>query len=111
MSETSDVTTPLIEALNAIPGVVARRQHAGRVRIRGGWMHLGAEGWPDILVIVHGRAILLETKPRKGGRMEASQIEMHKKLAANGIPVRVCRGVAEGISIVRDILIGTRAAS
>jgi hypothetical protein len=100
VNETADITSPLIDSINAIPGCVARRQHAGRVKVRGGWMHLGAEGWPDILAIVRGRVLMIETKV-PGGQPSPAQIACHARLRACGAQVEICRSVPGGMAIVR----------
>lgn len=62
MSETSEVTRPLLDALHAL-NIYAVRTHSGRVRIRGGWMHLGPKGTPDISgYFADGRGFVIETK-------------------------------------------------
>ena len=38
------------------------RLQSGRARVNGGWMHGCEEGTPDLLVLLHGRAIFIELK-------------------------------------------------
>lgn len=62
MSETSEVTRPLLVALAKL-GVYAVRVQSGRLRVRGGWMHLAPEGTPDISGFYgDGRGFVVETK-------------------------------------------------
>lgn len=70
MSETSEITTPTIRAINQIPYCVAHRLHAGTVKVNGGYMHHDAIGTPDILAVIGANGspsiIYLETKTRTG---------------------------------------------
>lgn len=103
MSETADIVSPLIESLNAIPGVWARRMHSGKVRARGGYVYLGATGAPDIFALVRGRALFLEAKLPKGLVTEA-QLAEHGRIRQAGGVVVVVRSVRDGIDAVREML-------
>lgn len=62
MSETSTIVRPLLEALRK-RGIACHRIHCGKVRVRGGWMHLNPEGKPDIGGhLPGGRAFYVEAK-------------------------------------------------
>jgi hypothetical protein len=51
-------------------------------------------GWPDLEIVWQGRCYMLEVKaPGRGPSPE--QMEVHKRLAGAGIPVRVVRSVTE----------------
>lgn len=97
MTETHDVTNPLIRAINKIPGCVARRQHAGALRRNA---HAGAGGWPDIFVGVLGEAFFIETKV-PGGKLRDNQKRMHEHLGRCGFAVYVVDSVKVGIALVR----------
>lgn len=102
-NETRSVTTPLLEALNALPGVRARRQHAGRLRTATGWVHLGSKGWPDILVVAGERCMFIETK-RPGGKLSPEQHEFIMQATRDGIRVRCAETVRDGIEHVQEFL-------
>lgn len=57
-------------------------------------------GIPDLFVIVGNQVIGVEMKRTKGGTVSASQKDWMKKLAAAGIPTKVCKGADEAISYV-----------
>lgn len=104
MSETSDVTRPLLDAISNVPGCVGRRQHAGWARgLKGGRVYLGEEGWPDIIVLVRGVTLLIETKV-PGGKLRPSQVKMHARLRAAGFEVHTIDNVPDGLEIVRAAL-------
>ena len=48
MSETSELTRPLIDELNKMGGL-AMRMNSGKVRVKGGFMQLHGKGTADIL--------------------------------------------------------------
>lgn len=66
MSETSEVVRPILKALEAL-GVPCHRIHCGKVRVRGGWLHLNSPGKPDIGgTLPGGRAFYIEAKGAHG---------------------------------------------
>lgn len=101
MSETSDIVTPVYETLNALPGVVCYRVHAGKVKVRGGWMRHNGAGAPDLVVVVRGRTIAMEAKTAKGLVSEL-QLQEHGRIRRAGGEVHVIRSVADAMQIVRD---------
>lgn len=109
MSETSQIVTPAIDALNAIPRVWARRLHSGKVKVRGAWMHLGDAGAPDFFALVDGRPIFFEAKLPKGLVTE-EQIAEHGRIRRAGGTVHVVRSVREVMDVVRVVLDGRRSA-
>ena len=100
MSETSEIVTPLLDALESIPGVVALRLHAGSVRVAGGWMRNNRPGTPDILAIVFGFPVFLECKTAKGLVSDA-QLDWHAHARRQGCDVVVVRSVSDGLRVVR----------
>ncbi len=103
MSETSDVVRPTIKKLNGIPGVVAYRIHSGRVPVRGGWMHLGETGTPDIGCTVRGLSVYFECKDDKGETKKA-QLKWHARARRAGALVFVVRKSESAVAEVRKIL-------
>lgn len=103
MSETSEVTRPVIDAINALPECFAYRVHSGKVKVRGGWMQLAPKGTPDLFAMVRGVAVHFETKVERG-RLSAEQREMHAHLRRAGARVEVVRSVAEAMTVVRQVM-------
>lgn len=104
MSETSSIVTPLIKALNAVPGVFAHRVFTGTAAVRRGYLHGAEKGTPDIHVTVRGMSLWFEAKAPKGGRVSPEQLEQHERLRRAGARVEVVTSVAEGIAVVREVL-------
>jgi hypothetical protein len=103
MTETSDVVRPTLEALNGIPGVVAYRIHAGKAKVRGGWMHLGERGIPDIGCCVRGLSVFFEAKAAKG-LVSEEQLAWHGKARRAGAMVFVIRSPGAAVEVVRKVL-------
>lgn len=57
-----------------------------------GWaaFKLSAPGWPDVVCVRHGAVKFLEVK-RKRGKKTRAQVDLHLRLAANGLTVHVVR--------------------
>lgn len=104
MNETSSIVTPLIKALNGIPGVFAHRVLSGNAAVRGGRVHGAEKGTPDVHVTVRGMSLWFEAKLAKSGRVSPEQLAQHARLRRAGARVEVVTSVAEGIATVREIL-------
>lgn len=98
MSERSEVTRPLLEALNALPGAMAFRLNSGVAKRGGRTIMLCPIGTPDILAVIHGRAVFFETKLGRGKATD-EQIDMHSRLRRTGALVFVVDSVAKGVEI------------
>jgi hypothetical protein len=103
MSETSEITTPAIKAINDLPNCVAYRVQCGKVQVRGGWLTGAPEGMPDIGAVIDGTAVYFETKVR-GGKASKAQYEMHARLRRAGASVEIVHSVAEVLTIARQHL-------
>ena len=103
MSETRDVVRPTLELLNSIPGVVAYRIHSGKVKVRGGWMHLAEPGAPDIGACVKGLAVFFECKDAKG-LVSEEQLAWHGRARRAGALVFVIRKPSAAVEEVRKLL-------
>lgn len=101
MAETDDVVTPSIKAINRIPGVFAWRVFAGSARVRGGYIHGGPEGIPDICVSVKGRVLWLEAKVR-GKEPSAAQVRFAREAKRRGDSWDVIESVRGALSAVRQ---------
>lgn len=106
MSESSEITGPLIEALNQTGGY-ALRMNAGRVPIGRRWVYLHEEGTADIqffprLNLLNGvvKVVWIETKDPLGrtkkGRAE-KQAEFRAKVEALGHRYILATSVQQGL--------------
>lgn len=103
MSETRDVVRPTLEILNGIPGVIAYRIQSGKVRVRGGWMHLAEPGTPDIGCMVRGLSVFFEAKAPRGV-LSDEQLRWHERARRAGAIVVVIRKPSTALDEVRKIL-------
>jgi hypothetical protein len=85
----------IVAALEALGRHVVRIQ-CGRVKVRGGWMHLAPTGTPDLYVLGWG---WLETKMDKT-KPSPDQLAMHDRIRRAGELVAVVRTPAEAIRAV-----------
>jgi hypothetical protein len=103
MSETSEIVGPVIEALNAIPGVIAYRIFTGRLAYYGRYIAGAPKGFPDIGAVIAGSAIFLEAK-LGSEPVPRHQLELHEHLRRAGARVHVVRNVSDAIHIAKDAL-------
>jgi len=101
MSEQSQVTSPLVKALNSLPYVWATRLHSGKVR--GGRQHLCKPGTPDVFAVVKSAPVFFECKADDGIVSDA-QTEQAMLIRAAGGCVYVVRSVGEALDVVRRLL-------
>lgn len=59
------------------------------------------KGVPDLYVFGKGKAMWLEVKRPKTGRMSPAQIERHAELSTAGIAVHVVRSPEEALLIIK----------
>lgn len=99
MSETSDVVTPILNALERA-GITATRMQAGKVKVRGGWLRLAPAGWPDIIgYLPDGRMFGIEAKTATGKDREA-QLAWAARARANRVLVIKARSPAEAFQLL-----------
>ena len=103
MSETSEVTSPLVKAINALPFCRAHRVLSGTAPTRGGFIHGADAGFPDICAVVRGTPLYLETKTPEG-KLSRTQVKLHDQLRLAGARVSTVRSVSQGIALVRGLL-------
>ena len=103
MTEQSDIASPLLKALRRLPYVHAIRLHSGSAR--GGRQRLCPPGTPDMLVVVRGCPLFIETKAPRG-RLSDAQVEQTELIQAAGGMVRVVTSVRQGLAIVTGLLNG-----
>lgn len=97
MSAERDIKREILDALHAA-GIIAFRVQSGKVKVRGGWMHLAPEGTPDIVAIVppHGRFLGLEVKTDDGTE-RPGQLDFAKGARRHGAAVCTVRSPVEAI--------------
>lgn len=100
MSEHSDITAPLIKALEQA-GALVFRMNSGKIRLKGRVMHLHKSGTADILCFPRtGGVLWLETKAVQKDyhtAQRAAQAEFRAKVEAFGHRYVVCRSVDDGL--------------
>ncbi len=99
MSETSELTGPLVKMLTQA-GVTAIRMQSGKVRVRGGWMMLAPAGTADILCFPRGKVVWLETKTLKG-ELRQAQEAFRDRVMQMGHKYFVIRSIDEGLEAIR----------
>jgi hypothetical protein len=75
------------------------RIQCGEVQVRGGWMHLADEGYPDIWTPL----TWLETKTPEGALNDA-QIKRHEELRAWGERIEVVRDAKETCRAIDSLM-------
>lgn len=87
----TDLTSSVIEALNLLPGVMAWRSPAGKVKSRGGgWVQLAPAGTADIVGLMDPHGVFLGVETKSNHR-DACRCESCEKQRAWGEAV-VARG-------------------
>ena len=81
-------------------GIFTLRLNSGKVRVRGGYMHLCPPGTGDILCWTKGRTLWLETKALKGV-MRDKQIEFREMVTALGHEYYEIKSIDAGLDAVR----------
>jgi hypothetical protein len=110
MSETA-LRSAIVYALNATGLVRVFSVTAGRVRVRGGWLHLCPVGTPDVIgfALRSGRFVGIEVKVggNKTDKVRAEkQRAFQADIAAHGGIAGQVDNVASAISLVRQALGG-----
>lgn len=102
MTAERDIKRSILDGLHAA-GIIAFRVHSGKVKVRGGWMHLAPEGTPDIVAIVppHGRFLGLEVKTEDGVE-RPGQLDFAKGARRHGAAVVTVRSAVEAIRAWHD---------
>lgn len=71
MSETRTITTPILQALKKM-GILCFRMNSGKLRVRGGFVHMAKRGTADILCFPYitstrrSNVLWIETKDPQG---------------------------------------------
>ena len=105
MSETKDLTTPLIKALNQTGGW-AERMNSGTIRLKGRTIKLHDKGTADILFFprlrleCYARPVWIETKIGKHGQ-DADQSLFQLRVETLGHRYILARTMDEGLGALR----------
>ena len=95
MSETREVTNPLVKMLNQA-GIFAMRLNSGKVKVKGGWMHLCPSGTADIIAFPKHKPITwVETKLEKG-KQRPEQKTFQEVVESLGHRYVLARSINEG---------------
>lgn len=103
MSESSDLTSPLIKMIGQM-GIFCERMNSGKVRVRGGWMQLHSAGTADILVFYRSRVIWFETKDAKGHTNKEqidNQARFRDKVEAIGHEYYRIKSIDDALAVLR----------
>ena len=106
MSETSEITRPLIDALN-VTGGMAMRMNSGTLRLPGRTIKMHDKGTADILFFprnchvriagLPGTPVWIETKIGKNGQ-DADQLLFQRKVEALGHRYILASSVEQGLN-------------
>jgi len=113
MAETA-LRAAIVDALNATGLVRVWSVHAGRVRVRGGWMHLSPVGTPDVCgyALRDGRFIGIEIKVpgnRTAKERAEAQREFQRQISTHGGISGQVTSAVEAVALLRNA-IGRTAA-
>jgi hypothetical protein len=97
------LTRLVLAQLQRLPGVFAWRANAGAARTSGGrTVRFGAVGQPDIMCVVAGRFLGLETKSATG-KQSPGQARFQAALEASGGRYALVRTLDEALKVVAFI--------
>jgi len=113
MAETA-LRAAIVDALNATGLVRVWSVHAGRVRVRGGWMHLSPVGTPDVCgyALRDGRFIGIEIKVignRTAKERAEAQHDFQQDITKHGGIAGQVTSVTEAVALVSKALGRTAA--
>jgi hypothetical protein len=102
------------DALNQLPGVHVDRYSVGQTQIEGRWISFGVLGHSDLGGVVVtdaglGRAIFLEVKREKGGRLRLAQAKFLERRRLLKAYCAVVRSVDEALEAVRRCRAGEQS--
>ena len=103
MSESSDLTSPLVKAIRQC-GVMCERMNSGTVRVKGGYLQLHSAGTADILCFPRGRVVWIETKTLTGRTRKGTaddQAEFKRKVEALGHEYHRVTSVEAGLAAIK----------
>ena len=99
MTETYDVTIPVLVAISQLPGACFWRQNCGLFLTLDGKRHVHAtsqDGLGDIMGAYFGRPVCVETKPRRG-KQRKSQVIFQKNWERAGGVYIIARSPEEAV--------------
>lgn len=111
MSETSDVTQPVLVAVSRFPDAAFWRQNCGSFKSMDGKRVVRAtsiEGIADIMGLYRGRAVAIETKTKTGKQLE-SQKRFQKNFESAGGKYIIARSVDDAVAALSALALDVRA--
>ncbi len=104
MTETADITVPVLIAVSALPGAVFWRQNAGTFRTMDGRrvVKVSINGVGDIMGGYRGRGVALETKTLKG-KLRQTQERFRAAWEKSGNVYIVARSPEEALAALEAI--------
>ena len=102
MSETSEITRPLLQILKQI-GILSFRMQSGVLKKGNNYIHMCEKGTADILCFPRGRVVWLETKKPKGHTNKEqieNQAEFKRKVTELGHEYYRITSIDEGLSVL-----------
>ena len=79
-----DFKRPLIEAINATPGLQCWRQQAGKTRIRRGYLHLAPKGAADVVGFAEPDGLHFEVETKALTKQSEDQKDWQATIVAAG---------------------------
>ena len=102
MSETSEVTSPLLAALcKTYPGSLFYRRNVGAMKKGNSFVRFGLVGQADIAGILNGLAIEIETKIGKNGQSKEQKLWQAAVERAGGIYI-LAYSVKDGLEAIHS---------
>lgn len=111
MSETYDITQPVLVAVSRFPNAAFWRQNCGRFRSMDGRRVVNAtsiEGIADIMGVYRGFAVAIETKTKSGKQLE-SQKRFQTAFEKSGGKYIIARCVDDAVSALSALALDVRA--
>ncbi len=105
MTETADVTHPVLIAVSRVPGAIFWRQNCGTFRTMDGRRVVKAssiDGLGDIMGTYRGRSVAIETKTKRGTQ-RTSQIRFQNAFERAGGIYIIARSVEDALTALAHL--------
>lgn len=110
MSETHDITQPVLVAVSRFPNAKFWRQNCGHFRSMDGKRVVQAtsvDGIADIMGLYRGRAIAIETKTKTGKQLNSQKL-FQKNFESAGGKYIIARCVDDAVSALASLSLDAR---